>query len=196
MKTVGVTGGIGSGKSLVCRIFSEIGIPVYHADTAASRIMDEDPEIRRLLTELLGEEAYTGNRLNRKKVAGIVFQNPDKLAKVQEIVHPAVFKDFGNWKRRYNDVPYLVHEAAILFESGAYKLMDIILNVYAPTRVRIQRIMARDGLSEKEIRQRVENQWPESRRRSLSDFLIINDGKRMLLPQVIKIHRKLLTGQF
>ena len=126
MKTVGVTGRIGSGKSLVCRIFSEIGVPVYHADAAASRIMDEDPEIRQRLTELLGEEAYTGNRLNRKKVAGMVFQNPDKLAKVQEIVHPAVFNDFGNWKAGHNDVPYLVHEAAILFESGAYKMMDIM----------------------------------------------------------------------
>ena len=193
MKKIGVTGGIGSGKSLVCSVFEHLGVPVYYADERARLLMQESGEIRKALTSLLGRKAYRQGELNKPFVARILFDDPHMREQINKIVHPVVFDDFLKWTRNFSDRDYVIEEAAIIFESGADRFLDKVINVYAPVKERIARLTLRDGENPEDIRKRIHSQMTEKERRQRADFIIINDGKRMLLPQILKIHKSLLN---
>lgn len=194
---VGITGGIGSGKTTVCRIFKALGVPVYDADAEARRLIEDDPALRRGITELLGEAAYLPDgRYNRAFVAGVVFHQPDKLAALNALVHPAVEAHSRAWHESLmaEGHAYTLKEAALLVESGAYRHLDKLIVVTAPEDLRVRRVMARDGLDEPAVRARMRNQMPESEKVAKADFVVVNDELHLLVPQVWEIHR-LLAGR-
>jgi dephospho-CoA kinase len=195
MFQVGVTGGIGSGKTLVCSVFNKIGIPVYDADSRARTLMNQEPGLVSEIRELLGPEAYREGSLNRKYVAGKVFTDPDLLNQLNGIVHPAVREDYLQWVREQAGVPYVIEEAAILFESGAHRFMDLTVLVYAPEDLRIRRVMERDGVSEGYVRVRMRRQMNEDEKRELADKMINNDETEMLLPQIIRLHQHIVNNK-
>ena len=188
--TVGITGGIGSGKSTVCEIFRVLGITVFEADKVARNLMNENSVIRQNLVEWFGNEIYSENQLNRKLLAELIFNNNSLLNKVNSLVHPIVREEFVKWKNSQNTV-YSVYEAAILFESGFYKLMDYTVLITAPQQIRINRVMARDNLSQDQVLARINNQWTDDEKRKLATTVIINDNKNLIIPQIIEIDKKL-----
>lgn len=192
MIKVGLTGGIGSGKTTVSKIFETLGVKVFYADTEAKKIYD-DPNIRDKVEVLLGDVAYDHGVLDRKKVAEIVFQNKELLAKLNAIIHPAVGEAYNDWLSACADEPYVIKEAAILFESGADKGLDKIITVTAPESVRIKRVMQRDQCTEQDVRNRLSKQWTDEERNSRADFIIYNDGSKSLINQVMAIHHDLLS---
>jgi len=192
MYTVGLTGGIGSGKSLVAQIFSHLGIPVFNADAEAGKILDEDLQIRHQLTEWFGQEIYKDGRPDRPKLAGIIFNDAEMLSKVNRLIHPKVLDRFLNWCGENQNKPYVIHEAAILFESGFYRHMDTTILVTAPEKIRIARVKQRDKTTEESIRQRMQNQWTDEQKSNLAGYIIQNDGESSLLPKVLEIHNTLI----
>lgn len=193
MKTVGITGGIGSGKSTVCDIFRTLGIPVYEADTRAKHLMQYDLQLKRQIIENFGQESYQNDELNRPYLAQKVFSNPEEVAKINALVHPAVGVDFKSWITN-QDAPYVLKEAALLIESGSYKQLDFLINVFAPIDLRIERIKKRDPhRSISEINEIIDKQVSEERRSQLADAIINNDSQSMLIPQVMELHQRLLN---
>jgi len=195
MYQLGLTGGIGSGKTLVCSILEKLGIPVYYADSAARRLMNSDEELSKNIVGIFGAEVYNGASLNRDLLARKVFGNQEMLAKLNAMVHPAVRKDYSGWIESQKGAPYVVEEAAILFESGADRLLDGSVLVYAPEALRIQRVMKRDGVDEESVRSRMMHQMDEDKKKERADHIIYNDEKEMLLPQVIALHNKILNNR-
>jgi dephospho-CoA kinase len=190
---IGVTGGIGSGKTMVCRIFEKLGIAVYHADAAAASIVNSDEGLIFSIRSVFGNEIYDEkNVLNRKKLSDIVFNDPLALQKLNALVHPAVFRHFDEWFVKQKNQPYVIKEAAIMFESGAFRQMDFIINVSAPENLRISRVCSRDGLEPDAVRLRIRNQMSDEDRSAKSDFVIFNDDSQLLMPQILKIHEVLL----
>lgn len=188
---VGITGGIGSGKSTVCRIFQLLGIPVFEADLAAKQLMVSNPEIKSGLIDLFGPDIYTQNvTLDRKKLAGIIFNDEIQLQKVNELVHPVVRAEFNRWAQM-QDAPYVVHEAAILFESGFYKMMDFTILISAPESMRIARVSKRDKSSAAQVKERMDKQWSDEQKIELATFVINNDNRELIIPQIIKIDKQL-----
>lgn len=191
MIKIGITGGIGSGKSTACRIFSVLGIPVFEADIEAKRLMNSDPEIASQLIHLFGEAVYLPNHtIDRKYLSGIVFSNASLLAQLNQIVHPAVRKAFSDWCHK-QDSPYVLHEAAILFESGFYKLMDKTIAVVADENQRISRVLKRDNLSPELVMERIKNQWTDEERIKLADYLISNNDNELIVPQIVELDKKI-----
>ncbi len=190
MKIVGLTGGIGSGKTTVAKLFSELGVPVYIADVEAKRLTNSSVVIRRKLTKLLGDEAYINGSLNRKFVADKIFTNEALLNAVNAIIHPEVAADFKKWALEQK-TNYVIKEAAILFESGGYKQCDLVILVIAPKAVRIERIMMRDGATEDEIEQRMNNQWSDLKKKKFADIIIENIEMENTRRQVESIHNSL-----
>lgn len=188
MMNVGITGGMGSGKTLVCRIFETLQIPVYYADDRAKQLMHTDEKLKNQIKENFGEPIYPNDQLDRKALADIVFKDKDKLKLLNSLVHPAVQRDTERWSGEHAHYPYVIKEAALLFESGAYRQLDFILTVTCPEAIRIQRIIQRDNTSEAAVRDRMANQWPEKDKVALSDGTIVNDGKEMIVPQVYGWH--------
>jgi len=189
---VGVTGGIGSGKTLVCNVLEKLGIPVYRADIEARRLMEEDSELVGQIVELFGEEAYIGGALNRSYLAGRVFGDGEQLRGLNGVVHPAVRRDYHRWLDQQSGAPYVVEEAAILFESGASRFMDLVVMVYAPEALRIKRVMIRDGVGEEAVKKRMEHQMDEEEKRSKADLVIMNDENSRLLPRILDVHQQIL----
>ena len=189
--TVGITGGIGSGKSTVCEIFKILGVPVFEADKIARTLMNENPEIRQNLITWFGDEIYSENLLNRKKLAELIFNNTQNLEQVNSIVHPVVRNEFEKWKNSQKSV-YSVYEAAILFESGFYKLMDLNFLIVSPEQLRIHRVMKRDQISEEQVLARIHNQWSDEEKIKLANAVIYNDNKNLIIPQIIEIDKKLI----
>ena len=187
MKTVGITGGIGSGKTTVCKILSVFNIPVYYADARAKELYDEDIELKEKVIELLGKSVYTKDGLNRAEVAGKVFNDKILLQKLNAIVHPAVERDFQKWSKNFSDAGFVVKEAAILFENGGYKKMDYNVLITAPEQLRIQRVMKRDGVSSELVKERINNQWPDEEKIPLADFVIKCDEHNLVIPQVMEV---------
>ena len=188
---VGITGGIGSGKSIVCKVFMLLGIPIFEADQVAKDLMNSNTEVIHRLIHLFGKEIYIGNNeLNRKKLAKIIFNSDVQREKVNQIVHPAVKAAFENWLQ-IQKAPYIIHEAAILFESGFYRMMDYTILITAPDEMRIERVMKRDGIDIKKVKERMEKQWSDSEKRKLASFELINDDKDLIIPQIIKIDKNL-----
>jgi dephospho-CoA kinase len=190
-KTVGVTGGIGAGKSIICRIFHAMGYPVFYSDEVAKNIINSEPDVIKSITELFGSKAYEGGAYNRTFIAQQVFEDQNLLESLNQIVHPAVRQAFAQWKSE-QDAPILFNEAAILFETGMHKNYDFMLLVTAPIEIRIQRVMERDQVSAEAVQKRMGKQWSDAKKMPLADFCIVNDDQTMLLPQVLDIIPKIL----
>ena len=188
---VGLTGGIGSGKSTVAQIFEVLGIPVYYADMAAKKIMNEDEELRSAITNIFGEPAYTNNILDRKYISSIVFSDPAKLEQLNALVHPATKKDGEAWMQQQTS-PYAIHEAALIFEAKVSDRLDLVIGVSSPIELRIKRAMERDKVSREEVLKRMEQQLDEELKMSKCDFVLINDEQQLLIPQVLTLHEKLI----
>jgi dephospho-CoA kinase len=194
MLKIGITGNIGGGKTTVSRIFEVLGIPVFYADDAAKKVMVEDPILINALKEAFGTEAYFGDgTLNRKHIASIVFNNETELAKLNSIVHPAVFRAFDTWTSQVKNTPYVMKEAALLFESTSYKMCDYSVMVTAPLELRIARVMRRDGLTRDEIESRNARQFSEEKKIQLANYLIRNDDTELVIPQVLDLHQQFLA---
>ncbi|MFM6926110.1 MAG: dephospho-CoA kinase [Ferruginibacter sp.] len=191
MLKIGITGGIGSGKSTVAKVFEVLGIPVYYADDAAKRLMNEDEELKHKIQLQFGNEMYVNGQLDRKRLAEIVFASPGKLAQLNALVHPATLLDAERWMQK-KATPYAIKEAALIFESGAHVHLDHVIGVTAPAPLRIQRTMHRDGITREAVMARMDKQMDESIKMKLCDFVIKNDEQQMLLPQVLELHKKLL----
>lgn len=190
MLKIGITGGIGSGKSTVCRIFEQLGVPVYYADPAARHLMESNTVLREKLISEFGPQLFDQGKLQTKTLAAIVFNNEQKLAKLNNLVHPAVQTDFDAWALKQSEFPYVIKEAALMFESGSNKTLDAVIFVKCPMEQRIERVMLRDNLSREEIMKRINKQWPDEMKEKLSDEVIINDGSSSVIEQVIKLHVK------
>ena len=188
---VGLTGGIGSGKSTVAQIFEVLGIPVYYADISAKRLMNEDAELRSAITTIFGKQAYANNILDRKYISSIVFSDPARLELLNSIVHPATKKDGEAWMQQQIS-PYAIHEAALIFEAKVSERLDQVIGVSSPIELRIKRAMERDKVSREEVLKRMDQQLDEELKMSKCDFVLINDEQQLLIPQVLKLHEKLI----
>ncbi len=188
---VGITGGIGSGKSTVCKVFKVLGIPVFEADIVAKQLINSNEEIKKGLVNLFGETVYTPNgSVDRKKLASIIFNDDIQLQNVNELVHPVVRKEFLNWADEQK-TPYVIHEAAILFESGFYKMMDYTILVSAPLEERIARVTQRDGSTPAQIKERMQKQWDDEEKRKLASIELQNGDSDLVIPQIIKLDKQL-----
>lgn len=191
MLKVGLTGNIGSGKTLVCQIFKSLGVSVFYADKVARELYDY-PEIRTQVKQVFGDDVYNSDeKLISQKLARLVFHDETALRKINGIIHPGVVKEYMQWLEKHADEDYTVHEAAILFESGLEQEFDHIIVISAPEQVRLQRVINRDGVDENDVKARIKNQWPEEKKVQKADFVIVNDGKQFLIPQILKIHNQL-----
>jgi dephospho-CoA kinase len=188
---LGVTGGIGSGKTTVCKVFGVLGIPVFSADDEAKRIQDNDREVQIKINSLAGKDLFSSGKLDRPELAKIIFNNKELLEKVNLLIHPAVFRSFGEWVNK-QDSPYSIMEAAILFESGAFRLMDRIVTVVTPLEERIERLLSGNKLSREQIMERIKNQIDDESRVKQSDFVISNSENDMIIPAIIGIHEEML----
>jgi dephospho-CoA kinase len=192
MLKVGVTGGIGSGKSVVCQVFKTLGIPVFNADDAAHYLMENDTTLVQGIQWLLGDEVYENGKLNREKVSAVIFQDPEKLKQLNNLVHPAVI-GYGNAWMQEQLTPYAIKEAAIFYESGSYKDVDVMVGVYAPQELRIKRTMERSNMTREKVLSIIAQQMNDDVKMKLCNYVITNDDATPLLPQVLKIHEELLT---
>lgn len=194
MLKIGITGNIGSGKTTVSKLFELLGIPVFYADDAAKSIMVTDKLLISEIKKVFGEESYFDDgMLNRKHIAGIVFNNEAQLARLNAIVHPAVFRAFDSWVAQIVDAPYVIKEAAVLFESASYKFCDKSILVSAPLDIRVKRVMQRDGISREEAESRNARQFTEEKKITLADYVIKNDETELVIPQVLTLHEVFLS---
>jgi dephospho-CoA kinase len=191
MVRVGLTGGIGSGKTTAAQIFEVLGIPVYYADIEAKRLMNEDKELRSDIIKVFGEQAYINDSLDRKFIASIVFADPQKLQSLNSIVHPATKKDSEKWMKMQT-TPYAIHEAALIFEANVNDRLDYVIGVSSPQELRIRRAIERDKVSKEEVLKRMNKQLDEEAKMSKCDFVLINDEQQLLIPQVLELHNKLI----
>ena len=191
MKIIGLTGGIGSGKSTVAAMFARYGIPVYNSDREAKELMDDSPLIKRKIIALLGKDSYQNGKLDRVYVAERVFKDPKLLGALNAIVHPAVREHFMAWTKK-QDSEYVIQEAAIIFENGTQESYDYIILVRAPLEDRIKRVVERDGVSPEKVMERIQNQWDDDRKIALADFVIENSDLGKTAAQVSEIHLKLI----
>jgi dephospho-CoA kinase len=193
MIKIGITGGIGSGKSTVCKVFELLGVPVYYADNAAKELLENDSDVKDKIVTVFGREALDEkNAIDKKRLAAIVFNDKPKLEQLNAIVHPAVANNFNAWQKQNYTAPYLVKEAAILFESGAYKGVDRVITVVAPLEIKIARVMQRDKVDREQVEQRIKSQLSDEEKIERSQYVIYNDEQALLIPQIIKIHNELL----
>lgn len=198
MLKVGITGGIGSGKTTVCRIFETLGIPVFYADTVAKRIMVEDIMLIDGIKNAFGKESYfdDGN-LNNKHISNIVFNDTEELAKLNRLVHPAVFRAFEHWAAALTiEMPYVIKEAALLFESGSYERCDLNILVIAPEQLKLDRVMQRDGVSADAVKARMDKQFTDRQKLKLTDHIIQNNENESLIEQVLELHQLFLTQAY
>jgi dephospho-CoA kinase len=195
MFKLGLTGGIGSGKTMVCQIFEKLGVPVYYADTAARLLMNSNAELKAGIVHMFGDQAYGRDGLDRHYLASSVFGDHEKLSQLNRLVHPHVRKDFSRWTAEQSGASYVMEEAAILFESGASLEMNQTVLVYAPEELRIGRVMKRDGIKREAVLKRMGHQLREEEKMEMADHVLMNDETQMLLPQVIELHNKILNSR-
>ena len=187
MINIGLTGGIGSGKTTIAKIFKQLGVPVYFSDDRAKDLMLNNKSLQESLISLFGDEVFIDGLLNRSYIASKVFSNPKELVKLNAIVHPFVQRDFDVWSASQS-TNYVLKEAAIIFETGADKLLDKVVLVESPNHLKVPRIMSRDGMTEENIFSRMTKQWPDSQKRINADYIIQNDEKCSLIYQILKLH--------
>lgn len=191
---VGITGGIGAGKSIISKIFKLLGTPVYDADSRAKWLMNHESGLKKEIINLFGAEAYTSEGLNRTFIAKQTFNSQSKLEQLNALVHPAVGKDYVDWEKEQKS-PYTLKEAALLFEAGSFKDLDLIIVVSAPEELRIERVLKRDTHRTREdIKAIISKQWPQREKEEKANFVIENDGSSLIIPQVLKIHEKILAS--
>lgn len=190
MLKVGLTGGIGSGKSTIASIFEMLGIPVYYADEATKRLMNTSPKIKEAILKNFGEQSYINGELDRKFIASIVFSNKEKLELLNSITHPATIEDAEKWMSEQNS-PYALKEAALLFESGAAEKLDYVIGIYAPQHIRVKRVMERDKVPVEEVMKRISRQIDEEMKMKLCNFVITNNEQKLVIPQVLELDKKL-----
>ena len=193
MLKVGLTGNIGSGKTTVSKVFEVLGVPVFYADDAAKQVMVTDPLLIAGIKSAFGDAAYFDDgTLNRKYIAGIVFNDAAQLVKLNALVHPATFRAFDEWIKNIDaNVPYVLKEAALLFESDSYKMCDYSITIRAPFETRVKRVVQRDGLTREEIENRESKQFTEEKKSALADYIIVNDDVQLVIPQVLELHAKI-----
>ena len=191
MLKIGLTGGVGSGKTTVSKIFASLGVPVFYADDIAKKIMNEDTILKQEIINLFGEEAYAES-LNRKHIADIVFNDAFKLEQLNALIHPRTIEAANKWMQQQTK-PYVIKEAALMFEAGASTNLDYIIGVYAPQYLRINRVMKRDMFTKEQVLERINNQIDETIKMKLCDFVIVNDEQQAVLPQVINLHKQFLS---
>jgi len=190
MKKIGITGGIGSGKTTVCEIFKLLGVPVFHADAEAKNLQNNDLQIRELLINLFGKHIYSlDGMLDRKKLAMLIFNDSAALANVNAIIHPAVRQSFQKWTDNHLDRSYILYEAAVLLESGYASDFDRNILVLADEKLRIDRVIRRDHISEALVKQRINNQMPDSQKIKIVDYIIENNNEKLLFPQIIELDK-------
>lgn len=189
---IGLTGGIGSGKSTVAQIFEQLGVPILQADQLAKDIMQHDESVQQKIIAAFGQKAFENNTLNKPFIADIVFKDPFQLSILNSIVHPATFAASIEWVKKQN-APYVIKEAALFFESGSAEGLDGIIGVYAPSALRIQRVMSRDGSNREQVVERMNQQIDDHLKMKLCDWVITNDEQELLIPQVIQLHEKMLN---
>jgi len=188
---LGVTGGIGSGKTTVCKVFSVLGIPVFSADDEAKKIQESDRDLQLKINSFAGRDLFPDGKLDRAGLARLIFSDKELLEKVNSVVHPAVFRSFREWAVNQNS-PYSIMEAAILFESGAFKMMDRIVTVVTPIEERIERLVKSKRLSREQVIERIKNQIDDESRISRSDFVIFNSENEMIIPAILGIHEEMI----
>ena len=189
MLKIGITGNIGSGKTTVSKVFEILGVPVFYADDAAKKVMTHDPLLVGQLINAFGAGSFfSDGALNRKHIADIVFKDEAQLQLLNSLVHPAVFRAFNQWVANIKNVPYVLKEAALLFESDSYKMCDQTILVTAPLELRINRVMQRDGLQRADILNRENKQFTEEKKKTLANFIIKNDDTELVIPQVLELH--------
>ncbi|CAN5811699.1 dephospho-CoA kinase [soil metagenome] len=198
MLRIGITGGIGSGKTTVAKIFEVLGVPVYYSDDAARRLMNEDRELQQKLIKHFGPAIFENGQLNRSLLASIVFNDPAKLVLLNAAVHPVTIADAEKWMKQFSagggkNTPYAIKEAALVFESGAQNKLDYVIGVHAPYKLRLQRAMQRDNLTKEEVESRMEKQMDETKKMNLCNFIVTNDEDQLLIPQVMELHKKLIA---
>ncbi len=194
MMKIGITGGIGSGKTTACQVFEVLGIPVFYADNAAKSLMHTDKLLRQDIIDGFGNDAYFENgELNRKHISSIVFNDDEQLAKLNALVHPAVFRAFDIWANEQKGVSYVLKEAALLFESDSYKMCDQSILVKSTEELRIRRIIQRDNSTADEVKLRMNRQLPDEKKEKLADHIIVNDEQALLIPQVLELHHHFLS---
>jgi dephospho-CoA kinase len=191
MLKAGITGGIGSGKTSVCKVFETLGIPVFYADEAARKLQEEDPILIAGIKKMFGEAAYQNGRLDRAYVGNIVFNDPVQLQQLNALTHPATIRYAQVWTAHQHS-PYVIKEAALFFETGSNQTMDVLIGVTAPQEIRIRRTMQRDSISREQVLQRMYRQMDEQKKMSLCDHVILNDDITPVIPQVLTLHEKLL----
>ncbi len=195
MLKVGITGNMGSGKSLVCSLFEQMGVPVFYADEEAKSLYEE-PLVQLQMKKNFGKSIYLSDgKLNKKKLSRLIFNDEVSMQFIRDLIYPELHKKFETWavEKALQQCPYVLYEAALILENGFQKQFDKLILVSAPEWLRIERIKERDKLSEKAISARMNNQWPEEKKLELADFIILNDGKQMLIPQVVEIHKVLVS---
>jgi dephospho-CoA kinase len=193
MLKVGITGGIGSGKTTVCKVFELLGIPVFYADDVAKSIMQTDQVLKTALLDTFGENSYTKDgMLNRAYISSIVFNDKQELEKLNSLVHPAVLRAFDNWVLDQHESPYVIKEAALLYESGGFKMCNKSILVIAPTLIKMNRVKLRDGVSEEDIQLRMNRQFSDEIKIKYADHILNNDEKQLLIPQIIQLHQQFL----
>lgn len=191
MLRIGLTGGIGSGKTTVARVFETLGIPVYYADDRTKHLMNTDEELKSSILKNFGTAAYNKDGLDRKYLAGIVFNNKEKLDLLNALTHPVTIRDAEQWMNR-QQTPYIIKEAALLFESGAAEQLDHIIGVYAPLTTRVQRVRERDHISAEEVMKRISRQLDETIKMRLCDYVITNNEQQLVVPQVLELHHRFI----
>lgn len=193
MLKVGITGNIGSGKTTVAKVFELLGVKVFYADAEAKKVMTTDTVLIEEVKNAFGSESYLpDSSLNRKHIAAIVFNNEDELKKLNALVHPAVFRAFYEWVKLYATEPYVIKEAAVLFESGSYQFCDETILVAAPLETRIKRVMSRDNISRAEVEAREARQFTQEKKMELANYVLVNYDSQLLIPQIIKLHQHFL----
>ena len=197
MLKIGITGGIGSGKTTICRVFEALGIPVFYADTVAKEIMTSDKILVKSITEAFGIDSYTDGQLNRPHIAAQVFSSQERLDRLNALVHPAVFRAFESWLETVpGQPPYILKEAALLFESGSYKMCDRSILVTAPMALRLARVIDRDHSTEEQVRARMDKQFSDEQKTPMADDFITNAGSKSVILQVLDLHQKYLNLKF
>ena len=192
MLRIGLTGGIGSGKTTVAKIFELLGIPVYYADDRTKQLMNTNAELKKVLQEHFGPNTYNDQGLDRKYLASIVFNNKEKLDLLNSLTHPVTMRDAAEWMQAQTS-PYIIKEAALLFESGSAEQLDRIIGVYAPQPIRVQRVMQRDKVAAEEVMKRISRQIDEDMKMRLCDYVITNNEQQLVIPQVLALHEKFMT---
>ncbi len=190
---IGLTGGIGSGKSYCAKIFEKLGVPIYYSDARAKQLMKSDEDLKSQIIQLFGDESYRSDQsLNRKHLSNLIFNNKELLKQMNQIVHPAVRKDFLEWGEiQLNKHKYVLQESALIFETGSHKIMNKVILVDAPVEIRLARVMARDKVDKSSVQNRMSKQLPSAEKRKKADYLIDNDGSQLVTP-ILNIHFELL----